>query len=69
MTICAVTSFAKRAALPMNGLRSGSLIKGYGCLILGCAEVGMLLNQDNVSAPVFDTTLVHCKAALQPALQ
>lgn len=43
--------------------------RGCDCLILGCTEVGMLLSQDNVSVPVFDTTLVHCKAALQAALQ
>ncbi|WP_348627709.1 aspartate/glutamate racemase family protein [Rhizobium sp. S9] len=28
--------------------------KGCDCLILGCTEVGMLLNQDNVGVPVFD---------------
>nr|WP_284737731.1 aspartate/glutamate racemase family protein [Agrobacterium rosae] len=43
--------------------------KGCDCLILGCTEVGMLLNQDNVSVPVFDSTLVHCKAALDAALE
>ncbi|MBN9491073.1 MULTISPECIES: aspartate/glutamate racemase family protein [Pannonibacter] len=41
---------------------------GADCLILGCTEVGMLLNQGNVSVPVFDTTLVHCDAALTMAL-
>lgn len=43
--------------------------RGCDCLILGCTEVGMLLNQDNVRVPVFDTTLIHCKAALQAVLQ
>ena len=43
--------------------------RGCDCLILGCTEVGMLLNQDNVVVQVFDTTLVHCKAALRAALQ
>ncbi len=42
--------------------------RGVDCLILGCTEVGMLLNQGNVSVPVFDTTLVHCDAALTAAL-
>lgn len=42
--------------------------RGADCLILGCTEVGMLLNQGNVSVPVFDTTLVHCDAALSLAL-
>lgn len=39
------------------------------CLILGCTEVGMLLNQENVAVPVFDTTLIHCEAALDAALR
>ncbi|TCL09904.1 aspartate racemase [Shimia isoporae] len=43
--------------------------EGADCLILGCTEVGMLLNQGNVSVPVFDTTLVHCEAALDQAFQ
>jgi aspartate racemase len=42
--------------------------RGADCLILGCTEVGMLLNQGNVAVPVFDTTLVHCQAALDLAL-
>ena len=42
---------------------------GADCLILGCTEVGMLLNPDNVAAPVFDTTLIHCAAALDFALE
>jgi aspartate racemase len=37
-------------------------------LILGCTEVGMLLNQGNVTAPVFDTALIHADAALEAAL-
>ena len=28
----------------------------------------MLLNQSNVAIPVFDTTLIHCAAALDWAL-
>ena len=43
--------------------------QGSDCLILGCTEAGMLLDQDNVGVPVFDTTLVHCEAALRAALQ
>ena len=43
--------------------------RGADCIILGCTEVGMLLNRNNVSVPVFDTTLIHCEAALQMALR
>ncbi|MEM7045065.1 MAG: aspartate/glutamate racemase family protein [Pseudomonadota bacterium] len=42
--------------------------EGADGLILGCTEVGMLLNQSNVPVPVFDTTLIHCAAALDQAL-
>lgn len=42
---------------------------GADSLILGCTEVGMLLNQGNVTVPVFDTTLIHCDAALAMALE
>jgi aspartate racemase len=41
---------------------------GADCLILGCTEVGMLLNQGNTPMPVFDTTLIHCSTALERAL-
>ncbi len=41
---------------------------GADSLILGCTEVGMLLNQGNVPVPVFDTTLIHCQTALDAAL-
>jgi len=42
--------------------------RGADCLILGCTEVGMLLDQPNVRVPVFDTTLIHADAALDWAL-
>lgn len=42
--------------------------KGADSLILGCTEVAMLLGSDNVSVPVFDTTIIHADAALELAL-
>lgn len=41
---------------------------GADSLILGCTEVGMLLNAGNVNIPVFDTVEIHCQAALSAAL-
>ncbi|MDJ0629241.1 MAG: aspartate/glutamate racemase family protein [Rhodobacter sp.] len=41
---------------------------GADCLILGCTEVGLLLNDGNVPVPVFDTTRIHCDRALDMAL-
>jgi aspartate racemase len=42
--------------------------QGADCMILGCTEVGMLLDAGNVSVPVFDTALIHCEAAIEFAL-
>jgi aspartate racemase len=42
--------------------------KGADCLVLGCTEVGMLLDERNVSLPIFDTTLIHADAAVNFAL-
>jgi aspartate racemase len=42
---------------------------GADSLVLGCTEIGMLLNQGNVVVPVFDTTLIHCAAALDRVLR
>ena len=41
--------------------------EGADCIILGCTEVGLLLNAGNVPAPVFDTVEIHCRAALEAA--
>ncbi len=43
--------------------------RGADCLILGCTEVGMLLNQGNVPMPVFDTALIHVEEAVSFALK
>ena len=33
---------------------------GADSVILGCTEVGMLLNKENVTLPVYDTVEIHC---------
>jgi len=57
---------ASRAAY--EAIAARLIARGADCLILGCTEVGMLLSQENVAAPVFDTTLIHADAALDAAL-
>src|SRR5262249_26786794 len=42
--------------------------KGADCLVLGCTEVGMLLDERNAPLPTFDTTLIHADAAVDFAL-
>ena len=42
--------------------------KGADCLVLGCTEAGMLLDQGNSPLPIFDTALIHADAAANFAL-
>lgn len=37
-------------------------------IILGCTELPLLINQKNVSVPLFDTTKIHAQAAVDFAL-
>lgn len=52
-----------------RGIAARLVDAGADCLILGCTEVGMLLNQGNVDVPVFDTTVIHCEKALEHAME
>jgi aspartate racemase len=38
-------------------------------IILGCTEIPLLIKQNDVEAPVFDTTYIHAKAAVDYALK
>jgi aspartate racemase len=42
--------------------------KGAQGVILGCTEIPLLIKQEDVSIPVFDTTAIHVKSALKMAL-
>jgi len=42
--------------------------QGAEGIILGCTEIPMLLNSDDVDTPLFDTTAIHSKAAVEFAL-
>ena len=37
---------------------------GAGGIILGCTEIGLLVKDSDVDLPLFDTTLVHARAAV-----
>ena len=41
---------------------------GADGVIFGCTEVGLLVGQDDFDIPVFDTTELHARAALDFAL-
>jgi aspartate racemase len=38
-------------------------------IILGCTEIPLLINQDDCDLPLFDTTEIHAKAAVEFALK
>ncbi len=43
--------------------------RGAESIILGCTEIGLLIKAPDLSVPVFDTMEIHCKAAVEVALQ
>ena len=43
--------------------------KGAQGVILGCTEIGLLIQQKNTKLPVFDTTLIHAKKAALMAIK
>jgi len=42
--------------------------EGAEGVILGCTEIPLLIKQDDVDIPVFDTMTIHCEAAVKYAL-
>ena len=38
--------------------------QGAQAVILGCTEIGLLINEENSPLPVFDTTLLHIDSAV-----
>ncbi len=43
--------------------------KGAECIIEGCTEITILIQQKDTSIPLFDTTAIHAKAAVDLAFQ
>jgi len=49
----------------INGLVSN----GADGVILGCTEIPLLISQEDVDVPLFDTTTIHSRAAVELALK
>lgn len=45
------------------------ITQGAEGIILGCTEIGLLIEQKDVSVPVFDTTKIHAEEAVSFALE
>ncbi len=48
----------------INGLVSS----GVEGVILGCTEIPLLIKQEDVDVPIFDTTQIHAEAAIETAM-
>jgi aspartate racemase len=46
----------------------GLIDQGAEGIVLGCTEIGLLLKPSDVAVPVFDTTRIHARAAVDRAL-
>ncbi len=46
----------------------GLIGRGAEGIILGCTEIGLLIQQADVAVPVFDTTQIHALAAMEMAV-
>lgn len=45
---------------------ANELVKnGAEGIILGCTEIPMVIKEGDLSVPIFDTTLIHAKAAVE----
>jgi aspartate racemase len=48
----------------------GKLVEnGVEGIILGCTEIPLLIKQEDVNVPIFDTAEIHAKAAVEFALK
>jgi aspartate racemase len=47
----------------------GLVSNGADGVILGCTEIPLLISQEDVDVPLFDTTRIHSKAAVEWALR
>ena len=43
--------------------------RGAEAIILGCTEIALLIDQEDTSIPLFDTTRLHAVAAVDEALE
>jgi aspartate racemase len=54
--------------LAYNSIIQSLVEKGAEGIILGCTEIGLLVREEEVPVPVFDTMEIHARAAVEAAL-
>jgi len=43
--------------------------RGAEGIILGCTEIGLLVKPEDSEVPLFDTTVIHARAAVNTSLE
>jgi aspartate racemase len=51
-----------------QNIMAGLIAKGTQAIILGCTEISLLVSQQDLAVPLFDTTWIHARAAAEVAL-
>ena len=60
---------AQSSRQKLSGIMQNLAANGAEGIILGCTEIGLLVDLQDVQVPVFDTTTIHAKAAALRALE
>ncbi|MDD0841311.1 aspartate/glutamate racemase family protein [Pseudomonas sp. Gutcm_11s] len=58
----------EESRLAYRALIERLIARGAEAVILGCTEIGLLVGAEDASVPLFDTTLLHARAAADQAL-
>ncbi|MDD3449790.1 MAG: aspartate/glutamate racemase family protein, partial [Gammaproteobacteria bacterium] len=48
---------------------AGLAARGAGAVILGCTEIALLVRQEHTPVPLYDTTAIHARQAVDRALE
>lgn len=65
--LCVGIIIAESRQLMMNSIRN-LIANGAQGILLGCTELGMIIQPDNASVTILDTTVLHAEKAVQLAL-
>jgi len=57
-----------KSKLAYLSIIEGLIKEGAQAIILGCTEIGLLINQEDVAVPIYDTCLIHANKAVDMAL-
>ncbi len=60
--------FKRSSKQALVAISESAVRAGADAIILGCTELGLLLKPEDLPAPVFDTTEIHARAAMDFAL-